>query len=192
VDDIPAKRETPHTPIISDPQPVESVGAWAPLGHAATVGIFLLLFGAFLYLGRAILLPIVLAATVALTLAPVVKFGKRHGVSPWITALLIVLFALGLLGSAITAMAGPVSEWIARAPEIWSSIKGKFAVLDQPRPLRAHRRVLLDAVAVRHHDRHRHAVALPGIGQRLPVIAPRRRNDSAHLGPLACQPLSID
>ena len=42
----------------------------------------------FLYLGRAILLPIVLAATVALTLAPLVKFGKRHGVSPWITALL--------------------------------------------------------------------------------------------------------
>ena len=52
--------------------------------------------------------------------------------SPWITALLIVLFALGLLGSAIPAMAGPVSKWIGRAPEIWSSIKEKLAVLDQP------------------------------------------------------------
>ncbi len=133
MDDIPTKHETPHTLIISDPQPIESGGAvWTSLSQAATVGIFLLLFGTFLYLGRAILLPIVLAATVALTLAPLVKFGKRHGVSPWITALLIVLFALGLLGSAITAMAGPVSQWIGRAPEIWSSIKEKLAVLDQP------------------------------------------------------------
>src|ERR1700680_1347917 len=29
-------------------------------------------------------------------------------------------------------MAGPVSEWVGRAPEIWASITEKFAVLDQP------------------------------------------------------------
>jgi predicted PurR-regulated permease PerM len=133
VDDIRAKREAQHTLIISDPQPIENVGGvWAALSHAATVGIFLLLFGAFLYLGRAILLPIVLAAVVALTLAPLVKAGKRHGVSPWITALLVVLFTVGALSLAVTAMAGPVSEWIGRAPQIWSSIKEKFAVLEQP------------------------------------------------------------
>jgi predicted PurR-regulated permease PerM len=33
---------------------------------------------------------------------------------------------------AVTAMAGPVSEWVGRAPEIWASITAKFAVLDQP------------------------------------------------------------
>ena len=35
-----------------------STAMWASAGQAATIGIFLLLFGAFLYVGRAILLPI--------------------------------------------------------------------------------------------------------------------------------------
>jgi predicted PurR-regulated permease PerM len=67
-----------------------------------------------------------------LTLAPLVKAGKRHGVSPWITALLIVLFFIAALSLAATAMAGPVSEWLGRAPEIGATIKEKLSVLDQP------------------------------------------------------------
>lgn len=130
---IRAKREARHALIISDPQPVESVGGiWASLGRAATIGIFLLLFAAFLFFCRTILAPILSAAIVALTLAPVVKAGRRHGISSWITAILIVVCTLGALGLAVTAAAGPASAWIGRAPEIWSSIKDKFAVLDEP------------------------------------------------------------
>lgn len=130
---IRPSRKAQRALIISDPQPMEAVGGiWTSLGRAATVGIFLLLFAASLYFGRAILLPILSAAVVALTLAPLVKSGQRHGISPWITALLIVGCTLGILSLAVTAMAGPVTEWIGRAPEIWASIKDKFAVLDQP------------------------------------------------------------
>ncbi len=126
-------RDVRPTLAISDPQPMPNVGGiWASLGRLASIGTFLLLFGAFLYFGRAILLPVFSAGVVALTLAPLVKVGDRHGISPWITAVLIVLFCIGALGLAVTAMAGPVSEWIGRAPEIWTSIKDKFAVLEQP------------------------------------------------------------
>jgi predicted PurR-regulated permease PerM len=125
--------EAGHTLIISDLQPAQNVsGVWASLGRVATVGIFLFLFAAFLYFGRAILLPVFCAGVVALTLAPLVKLGNRHGISPWITAILIVVFSVGALSLAVTAMAGPVSEWVGRAPEIWTSIKEKFAVLEQP------------------------------------------------------------
>ena len=71
---IRAKREVRHALVISDPQPVDSVkNVWASAGMAANIGIFLLLFGAFLYIGRAILLPVLAAAVIALTLAPLVK-----------------------------------------------------------------------------------------------------------------------
>ena len=82
------------------------------------IGIFLLLFVAFLYFGRAILLPIVAAAIVALTLGPVVKAANRRGISPWITALLIVVLCLGSLSIAAVGrvwMAEPAT--IARAME---------------------------------------------------------------------------
>jgi predicted PurR-regulated permease PerM len=132
VDYIRPKREA-RALIISDPRPVDNVGGvWAAVARAATIGIFLLAFGTFLYFGRAILLPVLSAAVVAMTLAPLVRFGRRHGVSPWITALLVVGLCVGAVSLAATAMAGPVSEWVGRAPEIWTSVQEKFAVLEKP------------------------------------------------------------
>ena len=130
---IRPSREAPRAVIISDPRPVDSVGGvWTSLSRAATIGIFLLLFGAVLYFGRAILLPIVAAAVVALTLAPLVKAGKRHGIPPWITSLLIVACSVGRREPGGDRHAGPVSEWIGRAPDVWASIKEKLSVLEQP------------------------------------------------------------
>lgn len=87
---ILARRELRQALEISDPSPVESVQKiWVSASQAATIGIFLILFGAFLYVGRAILLPILAAAVIALTLGPIVKTAKRFGVSPWISGLVI-------------------------------------------------------------------------------------------------------
>jgi predicted PurR-regulated permease PerM len=133
VEYIRTNPEARRVVIINDPQPVSSVGdIWSSAGRAAMIGIFLLLFVAFLYFGRAILLPIFAAAIVALTLGPVVKAANRRGISPWITALLIVLLCLGALSIAATALAGPVSEWIGRAPEIGATIRQKLSVLEGP------------------------------------------------------------
>ena len=133
MDYIRARREVRHTLVIGDPQPVDSVrNVWASVGQAANIGIFLLLFGAFLYIGRAIVLPIFAAAVVALTLAPLVKAAKRFGISPWLTALVVLLFGLGALSLLATALAGPVSQWIGRAPEIGATIEQKLSVLDRP------------------------------------------------------------
>jgi predicted PurR-regulated permease PerM len=133
VDYIRARGEVRHALVITDPVPVDGAqNIWASAGQAATVGIFLLLFGAFLYIGHAILLPILAAAVIALTLAPLIKAAKDRGISPWISGIVILLIALGALGLAATALAGPVNEWIGRAPEIGASIKEKLTVLDQP------------------------------------------------------------
>ncbi|MGA9891320.1 MAG: AI-2E family transporter [Xanthobacteraceae bacterium] len=130
---IRAKREVRHALVISDPSPVGSVHTlWAGVGQAATVGIFLLLFGAFLYVGRAFVLPVLAAGVVALTLAPLVKAAKARGVPPAISALFILLVAVGVISLVVTAVAGPVSQWIGRAPEIGASIKEKLAVLEAP------------------------------------------------------------
>ena len=101
-------------------------------GQAATIGIFLLLFGAFLYFGRPFVLPVLAAAVVALTLAPLVKARKapRHpAVDHGHPGASCSASAIGLLA---TVIAGPVSQWIGRAPEIGASIKQKLAVLDAP------------------------------------------------------------
>ena len=105
---------------------------WVSAGQAANIGIFLILLGGVLYFGGEILLPILMAAVVSLTLAPLIKAGARHGISPWISSLLIVALAVGALALAATALAAPVSEWIGRAPQIGATIKQKLSVLDPP------------------------------------------------------------
>ena len=133
MDYIRARREVRHALVISDPLPVDNLrNMWASAGQAATIGIFLLLFGAFLYIGHAILLPILAAAVVALTLAPLIKAGAAHGLSPWISGILVLIVALAAASLIVTALAGPVSEWIGRAPEIGATVKDKLSVLDQP------------------------------------------------------------
>jgi predicted PurR-regulated permease PerM len=133
VEYILARRELRHALEISDPSPVDSVQKmWVSAGQVANIGTFLILFGAFLYVGRAILLPILAAAVIALTLGPIVKTAKRFGISPWITGLLILLVGTGAASLAATNLAGPVSEWIGRAPEIGASIKQKLSVFDEP------------------------------------------------------------
>ena len=42
------------------------------------------------------------------------------------------MFGLGALSLLATALAGPVSQWIGRAPEIGAIIQQKLSVLDQP------------------------------------------------------------
>src|SRR5579864_4733103 len=133
VEYIRASREVRHALLISDPRPVDNVRTvWLAAGQAANIGIFLILFGAFLYIGRAILLPIFAAAVVAMTLAPLTKAGKRYGISSWISAFVIVALCLVAVGLVATMVAGPVSEWIKRAPEIGATINDKLALLDRP------------------------------------------------------------
>jgi predicted PurR-regulated permease PerM len=128
-----AARRARYAPVVSDPQPVADVSRmWTVAGRAATIGIFLLLFGAFLYLAEPILMPVLGAAVIATMLSPLVKRAKRFGMPPWLTGTLIVTVFGLLLGLAATMMAGPVGQWIGRAPEIEGKIKRALSVLAEP------------------------------------------------------------
>jgi len=115
------------------PEALESIeDIWTPAAHMATVGIFVLLLVVCLYFSRSILVPVVAASIIGTTLAPIVKAGARHRVSPWATAIALGALLLAVAGTAVTMLAKPVSEWIAKAPEIGATIKEKLYVFDRP------------------------------------------------------------
>lgn len=130
---IRARREKRYAVIINDPRPIETTDdIWISAAQAATIGIFVILFGAFLYFCRPVLLPLLAAIVISTTLAPVVKRAAQAGISTWITAVVLVLLLLAAAGLLVTLIAAPVTEWIGRAPEIGENIKQKLYVLDQP------------------------------------------------------------
>jgi predicted PurR-regulated permease PerM len=128
-----ARREQGNALSVKDPEPPEPLeDVWASAAQMATVGIFILLLGACLLFARPVLLPVAAALVIGTTLAPLVKAAARHRISPWVTALVLGAMLLAAAGAAVTLLAQPVSEWIAKAPEIGATIKQKLYVLDRP------------------------------------------------------------
>jgi predicted PurR-regulated permease PerM len=120
-------------PLVKEPEPPESIeDIWAPAAQVATVGIFVLLFGAALYVCRPVLLPVVAAMVVGTTFAPIVKGAARHRISPWVTAIALGVVLVAAAALAVTLLAQPVSEWITKAPDIGAAIRQKLYVLDRP------------------------------------------------------------
>lgn len=78
------------------------------------------------FFARDVLLPIILGLMLALTLSPVVRWARRAGVAPPITAVALILTLGAVLAAAGYGMAGPVSEWIGDAPELGAQIRDKL------------------------------------------------------------------
>jgi predicted PurR-regulated permease PerM len=112
------------------PEPIDDI--WAPAAQMAIVGIFVILLGACLYIGRPILLPVSAAVVVGTTLAPLVKAATRYRISPWVTAAVLGVVIVAGFATAVTFLSKPVSEWVARAPEIATTVRQKLYVLDRP------------------------------------------------------------
>jgi predicted PurR-regulated permease PerM len=133
VEFLRAQRERRNALTINDPKPVENVDdIWSAAAEISTMGIFILLLGACFYLCRPLLLPILAAVVIGMTFAPLIKFGARHGVWPWLTAIVLVILVMAVVGLVATLIAAPLAEWIARAPELGANIKQKLYVLDRP------------------------------------------------------------
>jgi predicted PurR-regulated permease PerM len=128
-----AQQEKPDALIINDPQSVASMaGIWGVAAQMATVGLFLLALVACLSLCGPILLPVLAAALIGTTFAPIIKHANQHGVSPWLASILIVALMMAAAALAVTMLAKPITEWIGRAPEIGASIKERLYMFDRP------------------------------------------------------------
>jgi predicted PurR-regulated permease PerM len=115
------------SPIEAEPR----VTSWHP-AQAAIIGIFILLFGAFLYVARVLLLPITAAFVVGTMLRPVVVRASAYRIPPWLTALVLVLLIVAAMNILVILLAAPVSDWVAKAPEIGARLKDKLWLLQYP------------------------------------------------------------
>jgi predicted PurR-regulated permease PerM len=118
---------------LTDAQPLAGIPAVWRLGAiVSTLLMGFLAFIAALYFGRAALLPVAAALVVGITLSPLTEFGTRFNIPPPVSAVTLIVALLAVLGVLITFFAGPVSEWIARAPEIGAAVQQKLRVFEYP------------------------------------------------------------
>jgi predicted PurR-regulated permease PerM len=130
----PGKSErTPYGLTLTEPKPLSDIPTVWRLGALVSTQVMgALAIVAALYLGRSILLPVAAGLIVGVTLAPAVTLGSRARIPQPVSAMAVVLLLMILIGMLVTFFAAPVSEWIARAPEIGGVIREKLRVLNYP------------------------------------------------------------
>jgi predicted PurR-regulated permease PerM len=109
--------------------PEPAVEAWN-LRNLALTGIFSLLFLWMLYFARDILLPITFALVLNLLLQPAAKALDRFGIPKPLAALLTLVVLLGVLLLLGASLAGPLSGWVARAPESLPRLQSHFWAIE--------------------------------------------------------------
>ena len=118
---------------LTDAQPLPGIPAVWRLGAlAATLLMGFLAFVAALHFGRPILLPVISAVIVGVTLTPIVRAGTKSGIPAPVSAVLVVLLLTAAIATGLTLFAAPLTEWIARAPEIGATVQEKLRVFDYP------------------------------------------------------------
>ena len=85
-----------------------------------------------LFYGKSFFLPVVLAAIIALTLSPIIKFGKKLGIPAAITAATLILVSFLILITAVMTLADPLSKMIAQAPSIGAQLETKLRSIREP------------------------------------------------------------
>jgi len=118
---------------LTDAQPLSGIPAAWRLGAIFSTllmgGIALI---AALYFGRPVLLPVVAALVIGITLSPAVEYGTRFKIPAAVSSVVLVVLLVAVVGAVLTFFAAPLSEWIARAPEIGAAVKAKLRVFDYP------------------------------------------------------------
>jgi predicted PurR-regulated permease PerM len=159
-------------PALDQPLPeVVGVRVWRGAVQASTIGIFVILFLAALYLARPVLLPATSAFVVTMMLGPVSSRADRHGIPTLVTAIVLWLAVIGVAYGLIILLSSPVVDWVGKAPDIGRSIQEKLHVLDRPLDaLRDLRNALLPAEAGKGMGVDIMSFVTPAVGIVTPAI----------------------
>jgi len=98
----------------------------------ALTGLFVLAAFYTLYLGRSFFLPLVLALLLSFLLSPAVRWMKKLHIPEGLSAALLVLGLLGILGLGVYELATPAYDWMEQAPRSLRKVEAKLRDLKKP------------------------------------------------------------
>jgi predicted PurR-regulated permease PerM len=85
-----------------------------------------------LYFARAVFVPLLLALLLRLFLQLPLNFLTRLGIPRLIAVLIVMAGLLGGLGLLGTAIGGPASDWIAKAPASFGAVQNRLEFIKRP------------------------------------------------------------
>ena len=100
--------------------------------QAAAIILALIAAIAALDYGEFILAPTALGVLVGLMLGPLATALDRRGMPPGLSALIVFVLFIALVGAFAATITAPLSWWIVRVPQIWEQLQSQLAQLREP------------------------------------------------------------
>lgn len=105
---------------------------WRLASRISSIGIFVLLLGAFLYIARTLIAPIVAAAIISVMFGPLAARAARYRIPAPVFALACIGLVLLVINVALVLLGGALADWTARAPEFATALATKAYLLERP------------------------------------------------------------
>jgi predicted PurR-regulated permease PerM len=121
--------ETPIR-VVTDAE-IENAQSGIAFRDVALGAIAAILLGMALLAAKPLLVPIVAAIVVGSLIGPLMDRARQHGVPSSMLSIGITLILAVLCYFIVVSLAGPASEWIARAPEIGSLLQSRLQWLSK-------------------------------------------------------------
>ncbi len=119
-------------PLQSAEAPVTGIRPSLSWSDVALIGIFLILASAVLVIARELVIPLVSAMVVGSMIGPLADKLQARGLPTPVTALLLVLMLMGAGYGLVLAMVDPVTNWIARGPELQALLQERLQIIQRP------------------------------------------------------------
>ncbi|RUW57581.1 AI-2E family transporter [Mesorhizobium sp. M7A.F.Ca.US.008.03.1.1] len=118
--------------ISDEPESRAAARADTRLMRSLLIGIFLFMAIYALYFARAFFMPVMLAFLLALTLTPIVRLLRKHGIPEVISATLLVVLSICVFATAGYLLSSPIIDLINNTSSIGQKLTERLAQLRQP------------------------------------------------------------
>jgi predicted PurR-regulated permease PerM len=105
---------------------------WQRSSQIAVIGLFVVALLWCAYVAQHVIVPVLLAWTIATIVLPGVKWMERFGVPRALTAISVAVLLLALILVLVLLLSAPLTYWLGRATYIGALLREKLASFSQP------------------------------------------------------------
>ena len=120
--------------------------AWTRASQVATIGVFIIALFWCAYVAQPVIVPVLLAWTIATIVLPLVRWLSQRGVPRIVAVLAVTILLVAIFVCLLVLLSTPVAYWLGRATEIGGLIKQKMQTMTQPLALLTELQKSLNAI----------------------------------------------
>jgi predicted PurR-regulated permease PerM len=124
------------------------VDAWLRMSQVAVIGLFVIAVLWAAYVAQPVVVPVVLAWTIATIVLPIVRWMQEQGLPRPLAVVIVTLTLLTVIVTLLAVLSTPVAYWLGRASELGMLMRQKLQMMTQPLAMLDEVRKALNAITI--------------------------------------------